>query len=258
MDLVDTPPSRILKIGNLELGRIPRLAAPFRGDEDRAAIEAAVGAGLDIAELRIDLFQDQSPANIDEFARGLPQDLAILATIRSQAEGGNWKASESARLALYEAVIPKVDALDIELSSESIVRRVIASAHSSGKMVIASFHDFDGTPDFPSLQRLAEEALSHGADVLKIATTARNASDLRRLGAFTATCDSIPLVTICMGPIGEVSRVLFPALGSLFTFAHLGAPSAPGQLTLDATSKYFADFFDDWREEKSARNRNQS
>jgi 3-dehydroquinate dehydratase len=38
-----------------------------------------------------------------------------------------------------------------------------------------------------------------------------------------------------MGPRGRATRVLFPALGSLFTFASLDKKTAPGQLGLEET-----------------------
>ena len=73
------------------------------------------------------------------------------------------------------------------------------------------------------------------------------------MAAFTATTDSIPLVTICMGPEGELSRILFPALGSLFTFAHAGKPSAPGQLNCDETQQLLARFYPAYKSSREKR-----
>jgi 3-dehydroquinate dehydratase-1 len=41
------------------------------------------------------------------------------------------------------------------------------------------------------------------------------------------------LIVIGMGDAGVASRVLFPALGSLLTYAAAGTQTAPGQLALD-------------------------
>ncbi|HEY5595278.1 MAG TPA: type I 3-dehydroquinate dehydratase, partial [Nitrospiria bacterium] len=38
------------------------------------------------------------------------------------------------------------------------------------------------------------------------------------------------IIVIAMGVEGALSRVFFPALGSLLTYAYLGQPTAPGQL----------------------------
>ena len=35
-----------------------------------------------------------------------------------------------------------------------------------------------------------------------------------------------------MGGLGAISRLVFPIAGSLLTYAHVGRPTAPGQLTV--------------------------
>ena len=38
------------------------------------------------------------------------------------------------------------------------------------------------------------------------------------------------VVTLAMGPMGPLSRLVLPAAGSLLTYGHVGAPTAAGQL----------------------------
>jgi 3-dehydroquinate dehydratase len=46
-----------------------------------------------------------------------------------------------------------------------------------------------------------------------------------------------------MGTGGVLSRLLFPALGSLFTFAAFGVGTAPGQLSLEETVSCFRKYY---------------
>lgn len=191
---------------------------------------------MDIAEIRVDLFSSPSPAlalkEIKKFTR-----VPVLATIRSKKEGGRWKGSETARLALYQKIIPKVQAVDIELSSSKINKKVIASARKAKKSVIVSFHDFKKTPPLKSLYAILNQAKALGADMVKIAAFIQKPADLQTLAEFTLANSWQKIIVIGMGEKGSVSRVAFPCFGSLLTFAHLGEASAPGQLDLAATVK---------------------
>ncbi|MFA6244362.1 MAG: type I 3-dehydroquinate dehydratase, partial [Candidatus Hydrogenedentales bacterium] len=167
----------------------------------------------------------------------------LLATIRSSFEGGNWKGSEEDRLALFKAVLPKVDAVDIEISSLEIRDDVIAAARESGKPAIGSFHDFKGTPPLHVIQAMADEGWKCRATFVKVATHCQDWNDLRTLAEFTLHNVSLGVVSIGMGPAGLCSRVLFPALGSLFTFASFGNGTAPGQMGLEETAGYLRTFY---------------
>jgi 3-dehydroquinate dehydratase-1 len=220
-------------IGNLKLGGRARVAVPFRDDATRAGVRGLVARGLDVAELRVDLFASRDPS----YALGvLPvfADVPTLATIRCAAEGGSWSAPEDERLALYRSLVPRVDAIDVEISS-SIAPDVISATRAAGKLAIASFHDFDRTPDLRSLGARIEAGRALGADVVKIAAQVRDASDLRSLARLLVTHDEsgLALIVIGMGDAGVASRVFFPALGSLLTYASGGTQTAPGQLGLD-------------------------
>ncbi len=129
---------------SVELGVRPCVAVPLADRTTRAELLALARRGLEVAELRIDHFAHSDPGHVlgqlDVFA-GVP----ILATIRSAAEGGGWQAPEAERLALFRALIPRVDAVDVEIASE-IAREVIGAARGAGKLAIASFHDFAKTP----------------------------------------------------------------------------------------------------------------
>ena len=116
-----------------------------------------------------------------------------------------------------------------------IARTAIEAARIAGKLAIASFHDFERTPDARSLAGRVEAGRALGADVVKIAAQVRGAADLRTLARVLVERDDAGpgLIVIGMGDAGVASRVLFPALGSLLTYASAGTQTAPGQLALD-------------------------
>lgn len=233
----------MINFGSVVLGGGPRIAVPFRDGNDPASIARAVELGMDIAELRIDQFANRDAANVlKEIAKF--EAVPVLATIRSASEGGAWPTSDdAARLDLYKAVLPHVAAVDIELSSKSIAENVVSAAHALGRPVVLSFHDFSKTPPLDTLNAIARDARSAGADIVKVAAMCSSQDDVRTLTRLTLDHVHEGVVVIGMGLIGVSTRVLLPALGSLFTFAAYGEGTAPGQLQLDQMAEMAAQLF---------------
>ena len=194
-------------------------------------------AGVDVCELRIDRFASSSPRYVlKEMAKF--KKLPVLATIRSKKEGGKWRGSESKRLELYRAVIPKAKIVDIELSSRSILKGVVRAAKKHKKPVIVSYHNFKGTPTPQKLNQILRAAKVSGAVIVKIAAMARGHKDVQTLLDFTKKNAKKKIITIAMGEKGAISRILFPRFGSLMTYASLdGKSMAPGQLDYKTTLK---------------------
>ena len=232
----------MLKIGSCELGERPRVVAAVSDGVARKDAEVLLASGVDILELRVDTFSccvtDYVAAEAARQA-GLP----LLGTIRSAAEGGGWKGGEAERLALFRAVMPHVGAVDIELSSKDILGDVVAEAHAAALTVIGSHHNFTETPADGDLDAVVEAGTRAGVDIVKVAARCNNPEDLRRLAAFTLRHGDRAMVVIGMGLAGMMSRVFFPALGSLLSYTFLGAPSAPGQLNSEDTVKYLRFFY---------------
>jgi 3-dehydroquinate dehydratase-1 len=224
-------PRKPLTLGPVLLDGTPRIAVPFDDAADNRTVEDAAALGVDIAEIRIDLFASAETghvmAQVQRFAR-----LPTLATIRHAAEGGSWRGTEEARLALFRAVIAHVDAVDVELRATTIVGDVVAQAQSTGKLAVVSHHDFERTPLLQELLGVVDRARGLGADIVKLACAVAGPGDVRTLARVLLERSDANLVVIGMGEAGLATRVLFPALGSLFTFAHLGRATAPGQMPL--------------------------
>jgi 3-dehydroquinate dehydratase I len=223
--------SVMLSLGHVQLGSVPRIAAPLT-DADLRAHAATAQRYADIVELRIDRFAHHDVAYVADVCRaaralGLP----LIATVRSAGEGGATALDDTHRLALFEAVAPLVDGLDIELRA-SICDRVVDLGDALDRLVIVSHHDFRLTPPDTDLAALFDAAALVDADVVKIAAYAASAGDADRLLGFLRARRERGLVVIAMGPHGIASRVFFPLLGSLITYGYVGEPGAPGQLPL--------------------------
>ncbi|MDG6104640.1 type I 3-dehydroquinate dehydratase [Dactylosporangium aurantiacum] len=213
---------------------VPLVAVSF-GDED-AARDAALARDLrvDVAELRVDWYASTQPEHALEQVRpfaGVP----TLATIRSKDEGGYWAGDEPARLRLYEAVMPEVDAVDVELASAEIRPGVVAAARAHGTLVVLSHHDFAATPSAAALDSLVEEGFAAGADLVKISTMAHGPDDVRTLTELTLRHQHRGVIVIGMGAEGAASRVMLPVLGSRITYSAMGGRPAPGQLPFEET-----------------------
>jgi 3-dehydroquinate dehydratase I len=212
-----------LTIGPVTLGEIPRVVAIIDEFMDMHRIAELKKSGVDILEIRFDLINADIPSlcvYVDKIKKttGFP----CIGTIRETEE------NRETRMDMFKAVIPFVDAVDVEIDA-SINRQVIA--HAAGKTVIVSEHDFEKTPDNAHLEGIVDKAYALGADIVKIAAMAHSRYDVARLLSFASACDK-PLVVIAMGAWGSVSRVLAPVFGSLFTYGFLNKSVAPGQLSI--------------------------
>lgn len=238
-----------LHIGAVALDGSPRIAVAIRDGEDRAEIDTLMADGVDILELRIDLFSSFDPDYVRNEVKRY-SDLPTLATIRLAQEGGAWDRPEEERLALYRAVLSVVQALDIELAAGETLKALIPEAHAAGKTIIGSFHDFHATPSLEQLLTLFSRGLHLRVDLLKVAAFCNSREDLQRLARFTIIHAEDAVITIGMGEYGAPSRILFPALGSRLTYTFLGEPTAPGQLNCAVTIQYLSGIFPEFKRER--------
>ncbi len=220
----------------LDFGR-PAIAAAV-SDSELGEMEGALLEAVDLVELRMDHFADLSSGYVrDVFARASSLGKPLIATVRSADEGGHRYIADSERLRLFEAARDFVRIIDIEAGS-AIFDEVMGIARSSGGVLMASYHDFKGTPPYDELDRMLKQWRRRGADVVKIAVTARDEADLRTMTLLTLNHFREGVVTISMGGKGLISRVFFPLIGSLFTFASVGLSKAPGQVPVLELRKY--------------------
>jgi len=219
------------RLGKRLLGGRPTLVLALSRHEP--VLRQARQLGIAAVELRLDAMPSPTAASAIRLARTLrAYDLPLLATVRRRAEGGGAALSDPQRGALFEAVLPAVDAIDIEIASAPALTAIITAARRAKKTVLLSCHNFRGTPSTPRLEALLAKAQRGGADIFKIAATPKSAADILRLFDFTVRHRRDNVVVIAMGPLGSISRLLFPLAGSLLTYTNV-KPSL-GQIPLRA------------------------
>jgi len=199
--------------------------------------EPAAREHADAVEFRMDL-ADEPLAALEAYDGELP----ILATNRAEWEGG--EASNEGRLeALAEATaFEAVEAIDIELESilEGEAEAVLETARERDVSIVASAHDFEGTPPRTELVRTLTEAGKY-ADVAKLAVTAESTADTLALLSATEqlTSHGDTVATMAMGEVGSHTRAVAPVYGSKIGYAPVdpAEATAPGQYDLETLER---------------------
>jgi len=186
----------------------------------------------DVIEIRLDSLLK---AEIEPFATGLTKPL--LFTNRPEWEGGSFKGSEAARIALLlQAVQLDCALVDLELKTAPELRAemldVLLKHPQTG--LIVSWHDFSGTPADEELGEILLQQMESGAHIGKIVTKANDYKDVLRILNLQANAveSNFPLIAFCMGAIGKISRLATTKLGGYMTYAAPdgGKETAPGQI----------------------------
>lgn len=228
----------MVKIGSLELGTRPGIVGII--DEMIAVNQIAelVNMGVNLLEMRVDCFSTPLKdivSYMEKIRKAI--NIPFIGTVR---ENENNKGK---RLEIFKAIADFVDCVDIELGT-SISDDI--KACYVGKTILVSEHDFEKTPSIDVLHNMVQRAVAQGADIVKVAVMTKSTADVRRLLRFTEEC-KVPLVSIGMGPIGTVTRVIAPLFGSLFTYGYLTHPVAPGQLSAKKLADEIALYFPDMK-----------
>jgi 3-dehydroquinate dehydratase I len=196
-------------------------------DQETNAQIKSLGVGL--LELRADLFKKLDPAYIvDQIKRRKLLKIPLLLTLRNQKNEGAVKIfSDEKKWQIISAALPLVDMIDIELSS-SLLKQVMIKTRKLGKKVIVSSHYLQGTPK--DLEPILKKSLSARADIVKIAAKANSMDDVMTMLNFTHRHRKQSLITMSLGPLGAISRIVLPAMGSLYTYTFLNKPTAAGKV----------------------------
>ena len=161
------------------------------------------------------------------------------------------KAMQIAERRLVRAIEAGARYVDVEIEAQKqMSKRVRNAAHESGTVFIRSYHDFDGTASVEELRSMVEKCRYHGADMVKLVTTARSQEDVDRVMSLYSWCGTEAaggvealadggLIAFCMGEVGRNSRIEALAKGAPYTYAALTADeaAAPGQWPMDEMMK---------------------
>lgn len=235
-------------VRNIEIGSgMPKVCVPIveKTREDILSTAKAIcSTEADLVEWRADWYEDVSAFSevikTANMLRSILGETPLLFTFRSAREGGEKELSLESYAALLENVAKTgfVDLIDVEVfSGDDAVKNIIQTAHAHGVKVIASNHDFEGTPAREELVTRLCKMQDLGADILKIAVMPQTRSDVLTLLSVTEEMSSWhtsrPVITMSMGRTGTLSRLCGEVFGSAVTFASFGKVSAPGQIAIE-------------------------
>ena len=236
-------------VRNLTIGEgKPKICVLVMGKNKAEVLEAAkkaVESKADLIEWRADSltegeFDEDFHNEILAKMREIIGEMPIIYTFRTLIEGGKEIENEKYKdLILSVANAGITDIIDIEIFSFKLkARDIIDEIHSfTNVKVIGSYHDFEGTPDTAELVYRLSVIDNCNADILKIATMPHKKKDVMRI--MTATIltytrpNPKPIISIAMGNMGRVTRLLGGFTGSAITFASIGRSSAPGQMDIE-------------------------
>lgn len=212
--------------------------------------------GCEMAEIRLDRC-DLSLKDIEEC---FTSDVPLVATCRLAdlmatepslqdesltPQSKEIKAAQIAEKRLCKAIEAGARYVDVELEApKQMSKRVRNVAHESGTVFIRSYHNFDGTDSVEALKAIVEKCFYHGADLVKVVTTANCPEDVERVMSLYESADA-NLIAFCMGEAGRASRIECLKYGAPYTYAALSEAeaAAPGQMaTADMKAAVYGDY----------------
>ncbi len=240
-----------VKVRELIIGEgMPKICVPIV-EHTRAGIlkiaKEIVNSSADMVEWRVDWFEAvfdiEEVGTVATELRQILGELPLLVTFRTKAEGGEREIApdQYKKLLLAVAANPSVDMVDVEVFFDNEVAQLICDLKDRGVIVVASNHDFEGTPSKEEIIRRLCYMQEVGADILKMAVMPKEQSDVVTLMDATKEIASKyakhPVVTMSMSEMGIVSRLEGQLFGSCVTFGALKKTSAPGQINVEKLKK---------------------
>ena len=178
-----------------------------------------------MAEIRLDLCPI-TEEEIEELFNST--DIPLVATCRTAS-------CERAEQRLTAAIRAGAKYADLEIEAPALMgKRLRRLARECGTVFIRSFHDFETTPSSEDLSGIVQRCRRFGAEVVKIAVTARSEEEVRRVMDLYGQAPEGTLLAFCMGEAGKRSRLDCLREGAPFTYACMpGEPVADGQMSLE-------------------------
>lgn len=216
--------------------RFPRVCVPVTGTSPQEMMEKAerVARENPFIEFRLDYLPkpDLVFQKMKEFVEYHPH-ATLIATCRRAKAGGKFTGTIAAEVdVLVKSADTGCQLVDIEFETAGHLHARDWERLKQRAAVIVSYHDFRGTK---KLDDIYEKMSPFPADILKIVTTANSLYDNVVMMKFLERrSDERPMIGLCMGEQGIISRLLCARAGSIFTFgaATSGEETAPGQIAV--------------------------
>lgn len=199
--------------------------------------------GVDALELRVDLLRDKTPWDILRQVAILKSAtrLPVIFTVRSQDQCGAFPNEPAAIFDLLALGLRAgVEVLDVEACWDRKARESLLTEAWRGyrgtTRLLGSYHVVGRrVPDREALEIFQECYHDGRVDAVKVVLTAHSVRDTYRVHELAAAAGlppSLPVVALCLGEVGKLSRVLnsryTPVTSKLLPYV-----AAPGQLTAE-------------------------
>ncbi|KAM0753959.1 SKI-domain-containing protein [Meredithblackwellia eburnea MCA 4105] len=241
----------------------PRTSCLVISGSDAALHDATelelVSRGVDVLELRVDTLgppPSPQPRSLDPFAdpelvgthhTSLPMailrhrsHLPLMFTLRTSIQGGLFSGSREAYLELVKVGFRRAsDFVDVELILEDTEIEQLMAFKRSRSQVIMSYtwsseYSREMRWNSAEVEAMYRRAVRLGADVVRLSLPAHSISTNFEASILQSTLSaeegSIPLVAICTGQAGSMSRILNPVLTPV-THPRLRLRDEPGSLS---------------------------
>lgn len=188
----------------------------------------------DFIEIRLDKllhFDMHSIALIEKHAA-----CPLIWTLRKASQGGYFQGSEELRFNLLRSLLLHIQPAFIDIEAD-IPKAIFSDLQKLSPQTqwIISWHCLTETPR--DLEVLYQEMIHLPGTYYKIVTFAQSSIDALRMLNLTLKLnrEKSHLCGLCMGELGQSTRILGPMTGQPLTFASLekGKETAPGQLTAE-------------------------
>lgn len=221
---------------------LPLVAKNLAELEQEAA--QIVSLSPDMIEWRVDHFSGYEDLNTTLSAltalRKKIGTIPLLFTCRNVSEGGccDLSPDQLLKLNLTAAASKQIDLLDTEVSNGiDLIAPIKEQCLRSEAKLVLSYHNFNDTPEKKNIIDRLRMAQDLGGDIAKIAVMPNHPGDVLTLLNATHTARiqkvDIPIITISMGQLGAMSRIVGGFFGSDVTFAVGRKSSAPGQIPIE-------------------------
>ena len=180
----------------------------------------------DLIELRLDFIKDINEKNLEKLIRSTKKKTIVT--------------DRKNRINLINRAIElKANLIDLDISTgEKTIKKIIQNKKQT--KIIVSFHNFKKT-NKKELTNKYNQINKLNPDIIKIAAKANSIDD--NITIFNlidkAKKENKKIIALCMGEMGQISRILGPLMGSYLTFAKQGNGSAPGQLDIDTLKNIY-------------------
>lgn len=231
-----------IKSTNIGEGK-PKICIPIMGKTKQLLIEEINELHTypcDIVEWRMDYFDSVFLLDVLldtlETIYNMIDNKLLLVTFRTHNEGGEKEIDVKTYACVLETIMQSkhLDMIDLECYfNDDAINHLVEVAHQNDIVVVMSHHNFNHTLTSEEMMTCINDMSSKQADIYKLAMMPNNKEDVFSLLNFTKSASEgieNPLITMSMGSMGVLSRIIGFIYGSSVTFACMDKESAPGQI----------------------------